>query len=504
MLSTLFNLVMRKAFESRISALDEMAKNPLEGQKKVFDYLIEQSKGTRWGVDFGYASMKSYQDFSQRVPVSTYEELFPYIERVMKGEQNVLWPSKISWFAKSSGTTNSRSKFIPVSQEALEDTHFRGGKDMISLFIKNKPESKSFEGKGLVIGGSHSINHLNEHSHYGDVSAVLMQNLPFWAQFVRVPSLQTALMENWEEKIEKIARETMDKNVTSITGVPTWTTVLLQRILEIKKKSTIKEVWPNLEVFCHGAVAFDPYKPLFDKLVGEDIYYLDNYNASEGFFAIQDREVEKDMLLLTDHGIFYEFLPTSEMGSGNPKPIPLAEVKTGINYAIIISTNAGLWRYNLGDTIKFTSTQPYRLVITGRTKHFINAFGEELMIENADKAVFKACEETGASITNYTAAPVYLDMGKRGGHQWVIEFIKEPSDVNKFGEVLDQTLKELNSDYEAKREKDIALAPPKLSIVPKETFYKWMKSRGKLGGQNKVPRLSNSREYVEEVLSFGS
>ncbi len=503
MISTLFNGIMKLALEGRIKALDHMASNPIESQLAVFNELISKASKTKWGVDFGYESISSYEDYARRVPVSSYEDIFPLIERTMKGEENVLWPTKISWFAKSSGTTNSRSKFIPVSPEALEDNHFKGGKDMISLYVKNRPNSKSFLGKGLVIGGSRSINHLDGKTQYGDVSAVLMANLPIWAQYVRVPSFKTALMEHWEEKIEKMARETMDRNVTSITGVPTWTTVLLQRILELKGKESIIEVWPNLEIFSHGAVSFEPYRPLFERLIGAPIYYLENYNASEGYFAIQDQEHDHGMMLLLDHGIFYEFLPTSGSESSQ-KPVPLHEVKEGVNYAVIISTNSGLWRYNLGDTVKFTSTDPYRVIISGRTKHFINAFGEELMIDNAENAVSKACKETGASITNYTAAPVYLDMGKRGGHEWVIEFNRQPDTKEKFGRVLDETLKALNSDYDAKREKDIALAPPKISVVPRDTFYKWMKSRGKLGGQNKVPRLSNSREYVDEILGFSN
>ncbi len=503
MLSALFNGIMVKAFDSRIKTLDRMAAEPIENQDRVFKELIQKAAKTKWGVDFGYGTIDSYQDFARRVPISTYEDLFPLIERVMKGEENVLWPTKTTWFAKSSGTTNSRSKYIPVSPEALEENHYRGGKDMISFYIKNRPNSRAFYGKGLAIGGSRSINHLDQASQYGDVSAVLMANMPFWAQYVRTPSLKTALMEHWEEKIEKMAEETMDENVTSITGVPTWTTVLLQRILELKNKKSIIEVWPNLEIFSHGAVAFTPYRPLFEKLIGAPIYYLENYNASEGYFAIQDQENDPGMLLLLSHGIFYEFLPTGSSGM-NSNPVPLSEVEIGVNYAVIISNNSGLWRYNLGDTVKFTSTDPYRLVISGRTKHFINAFGEELMIENAENAISKACQKTGASINNYTAAPVYLDMGKRGGHEWVIEFIKEPNDHSEFIRILDETLKAVNSDYDAKREKDIALAPPKLSIVPEDTFYKWMKSRGKLGGQNKVPRLSNSREYVDEILKFSA
>lgn len=497
-----FNYFAVKSLYARLKGIDKVLEKPIETQNELLKGIVQKAKDTRWGKDFGYSSIRNYEDFARRVPISTYEELFPRIEQIMKGEQNVLWPTPIKWFAKSSGTTNSKSKFIPVSPESLKDGHFKGGKDMLSLYLRHYPNSKAFDGKSLVIGGSHTISHLNDKTSYGDVSAVLMQNLPFWVQYMRVPSLKVALMEHWEEKIEAMAKETMTKNVTSITGVPTWTTVLLERILELSGKSSITEVWPGLEAFCHGAVAFDPYQPLFEKLIGKDIFYLESYNASEGYFGIQDQEKIKDMLLLLDHGVFYEFIPLDEIHSDKPGIVSLEGVKPGVSYAIIISTNAGLWRYKLGDTIKFTSTNPHRIKITGRTKHFINAFGEELVIENAEQAISKACAETGAAILNYTAAPVYLEEGKSGAHQWLIEFSKAPFDQGKFNKVLDDTLKSVNSDYEAKREKDIAVGPPKITPLPADTFYNWMKKKGKLGGQNKVPRLSNSREYVEDILEL--
>jgi hypothetical protein len=423
----------------------------------------------------------------------------------MRGEQNILWPSEIKWFSKSSGTTNQRSKFIPVSQESLEECHFKGGKDLLSLYVNNYPDSKLFDGKGLAVGGSHQINEYDstESSFYGDVSAVIMQNLPPWAEFIRTPSLETALLSNWEEKIEKMAHETAAVNVTNIAGVPTWTVLLIQRIVEIQKKNNILEVWPNLEAFFHGAVAFKPYRKLFESLIPKtEMHYWETYNASEGFFGIQDKPNSEELLLMLDYGIFYEFVPVEEIDNENPKAIGLDEVELGKNYVMIISTNAGLWRYNIGDTIKFTSLYPYRIKISGRTKHFINAFGEEIIIENAEAAITKACQQTESIIDNFTAAPVFLEKGKRGGHEWIIEFKVRPKDLDVFSRILDENLRQINSDYDAKRKHDLALVGPKIHSVEEGTFYIWMKKRGKLGGQNKVPRLFNTREYVDDILKM--
>lgn len=488
--------------KKRIHQIELFKKYPIEVQNELLSNLLLKAAGTEWGRKYEFSSIQHYNDFRNRLPVSRYEDIASVIERIMEGENNVLWPSEIRWFSKSSGTTNARSKFIPVSNEALEDCHFKGGKDMISMYLNAFPESKLFAGKGLVIGGSSQVNHLNSKSSYGDISAVIMKNLPLWAQYVRVPSLDIALMENWEEKIEKMAHAIKDENITSISGVPTWTIVLLQRILELKGKDKIIDVWPNLELFAHGAVAFAPYRDLFNSLIGDKINYIDTYNASEGFFAIQDRQESEDMLLMLDYGIFYEFIPMEEIHDENPRAIPLEDIELGKNYAMLITTNAGLWRYMIGDTVKFTTKSPFRLKITGRTKHFINAFGEEVVIENAETAITKACEETGALIENFTAAPVYLELGKRGGHEWIIEFIRKPDSLDRFTDILDATIREINSDYDAKRQKDIALVKPKVHIAPEKTFYNWMKKRGKLGGQNKVPRLSNNRQYVDELLTM--
>lgn len=491
--------------KKRIHQIELFMKYPHEVQDELLKKLVQSARGTEFGKKYDFASIDQYEQYRERVPISTYEQLFPYIERLMRGEQNILWPSEIKWFSKSSGTTNARSKFIPVSPEALEDCHFKGGKDMLSLYVNNHHDTKIFDGKGLAIGGSYQLNENDPSatSYYGDVSAVIMQNLPPWAEFIRTPSLGTAMMTNWEEKIEKLARETATVNVTNLAGVPTWTILLMQRIVALQGKQNITEVWPNLEVFFHGAVSFKPYQKLFNTLIpGSQMHYWETYNASEGFFGIQDRVNSEELLLMLDYGIFYEFIPMEEFGKDSPRAIRLSEVELGKNYAMVISTNAGLWRYNIGDTVKFTSITPYRIKISGRTKHFMNAFGEEVIVENAEAAITKACEATGAIIDNFTAAPVYLEEGKKGGHEWIVEFKVKPNDLATFTRVLDITLRSINSDYDAKREHDLALVAPIVHSVETGTFYSWMKKRGKLGGQNKVPRLSNSREYVEDILTL--
>jgi hypothetical protein len=501
----LINSILTWVMQKRIHQIELFIKYPNEVQEELFKKLINSARSTEFGIRYDFGSINSYEQFKERVPVQTYENIFPYIERMMRGEQNILWPSEIKWFSKSSGTTNARSKFIPVSLEALEDCHFKGGKDLLSIYVNNFPDTKLFNGKGLAVGGSHQINELDPTatSYYGDVSAVIMQNLPPWAQFIRTPSLETALMGNWEEKINKLALESAKDNVTNIAGVPTWTILLIQKIVELEKKNNILEVWPNLEVFFHGAVAFAPYRKLFQSLIpSEKMQYWETYNASEGFFGIQDQKNSEEMLLMLDYGIFYEFIPAEEIDSENPRVIRLSEIELDKNYAMVISTNSGLWRYNIGDTIKFTSKNPYRIKISGRTKHFINAFGEEVIVENAEAAITKACEFTGAVIDNFTAAPIYLDEGKKGGHEWIIEFKVQPSNLEEFTKILDETLRRINSDYDAKRAHNLALIAPKVHSVTEGTFYNWMKRRGKLGGQNKVPRLANSREYVDDILNM--
>ena len=488
--------------KKRIHDIELFRKYPHEVQQELFHELISKARGTEWGKKYGYKDGLSVREFQERVPITTYEDLYPLIERVMKGEQNILWPSKVEWFAKSSGTTNARSKYIPVSPESLEDCHYKGGKDMLSIYVNLYPDTKLFTGKGLSIGGSHRPSELNAKVNCGDVSAVIMQNLPIWAEAIRTPPLKIALMDKWEEKIEKMVEVTVQENVTSFSGVPTWTYILLKRILEVTGKDNILDVWPNLELFTHGAVAFGPYRQMFrDIIPSSTMNYLEVYNASEGFFGIQDQAgTEDEMLLMLDYGIYYEFIPMDQFEEEQPKTLTLDQVELGKNYALVISTNAGLWRYKIGDTIRFTNLNPYRIKISGRTKHFINAFGEEVIVENAETAIIRACQATEAVISNFTAAPVYMESGKRGGHEWLIEFEREPNSLEQFTKVLDETLREVNSDYDAKRQNDIALQEPIVHVAPKGTFMNWLRDKGKLGGQNKIPRLSNTREYLDEML----
>jgi hypothetical protein len=500
---TIFNSVFTWFMKKRIHQIELFMKYPNEVQEEWFEQLVSWAENTEWGKQHGYKSIENYAQFKERVPIQTYDTLKPYIERMLKGEQNVLWPSEIRWFAKSSGTTNDRSKFIPVSEESLEECHFKGGKDMLTLYFNNRPNARIFTGKSLTLGGSHQVSQLNADASFGDLSAVIMKNLPLWAEFYRTPHLDIALLENFEEKIEKMAHATKDVNVTSISGVPTWNMLLFKRILEITGKNNLLEVWPNLELYFHGAVNFTPYRERFKQLIpSEDMYYLDIYNASEGFFGIQDTEHHGDMLLMLDYGIFYEFLPFEYLNDENPPTLTLDEVELNKNYALIITTNAGLWRYMIGDTIRFTSLSPYRIQITGRTRHFINAFGEELIIDNAERALERACHYTGAIIRDYTAGPVYFSGQSGGGHEWLIEFEKDPAEFDRFIDLLDETLRKLNSDYDAKRFKDMALHRPTVRPLPQGTFLQWMKERGKLGGQHKVPRLANDRQYVDAILKL--
>lgn len=496
-LSSLFTWIMKK----RIHQIELFMKYPHDVQDEWFQNLISAAEATEWGKKYDYKSILTPEDYKNRVPISDYDDIKGYIDRMIKGEQNILWPSDIKWFAKSSGTTSDRSKFIPVSMEALEECHFQGGKDMLSIFCHNKPNNKVFLGKTVVIGGSSQINNFSPDSYYGDLSSILIRNLPFWVEFKRTPNLDITLNPNFEEKIDQIARITIQEDVTSLAGVPTWNIVMAKKILEITGKSNLLEVWPNLSFYGHGGVSFKPYKEHFKKLIpSDDMYYLENYNASEGYFGLQDQSDSDDLLLMLDYGIYYEFLPMENLEDENPKTLSLDEVEIGKNYAVIISTNAGLWRYKIGDTIKFTSISPYRFQISGRTKQYINTFGEEVIVDNADQAILAASEATSASVRDYTAGPVYFNEGEAGAHEWIIEFEKQPNDFDRFCEILDHTLREINSDYDAKRYKNLALNKPIVHNAPENSFYNWMKSRGKLGGQNKVPRLANNREYLESLL----
>jgi hypothetical protein len=484
----------------RINQIEIFKKFPFETQKETLYKLLAKAAKTEWGKKYGYSSIVSLKDYQSRFPVQTYEDIIPYVDRLRKGESNLLWPGEIKWFAKSSGTTSTKSKFIPMSQEALEDCHYKGAKDILVIYTMQKPDTRIFSGKGLTLGGSHRMNQFSNDSLFGDLSAILIENAPFWVDIIRTPRQKIALLEDFEEKLKLITQSTVNENVTSISGVPSWYLVLIKQILAFTGKNNLLEVWPNLEVFFHGGISFTPYKDQYKKLIaGDQMNYMETYNASEGFFGIQDDPLKGDMLLMLDYGIFYEFIPADKVNSDNPPVFTVGEVELGINYAIIISTNGGLWRYMMGDTVIFTSLDPYRIRISGRTKHFINVFGEEVIIDNAEKALETACRETGAEIAEYTAGPVFMDTVSKGSHEWIIEFEKEPADIKQFVKLLDDTLKSVNSDYEAKRHKDLNLKLPVVRSVPRGTFNKWLKAKNKLGGQNKVPRLSNTREYIEDL-----
>jgi hypothetical protein len=486
----------------RLWSIEQWMNDPVRAQFLLWQDLLTAGQHTDFGRQYNFSKIQSLDDYKSAVPIHEYEDLKNYIERMMNGEENVLWNTPVLWFAKSSGTTSDRSKFIPVSNESLKDNHYRASKDVLSFYYASHPDSDMLTGKMLVIGGSHQISQLNEDVQYGDLSAVILQNSPFWSNWLRTPGLSIMLMDEWETKIEALAQSTVHENVTSMAGVPTWLLVLLKRILEITGKETIKEVWPSLELYMHGGVSFVPYKQQFEKLIGAPINYLEMYNASEGFFAAQDDITAEGMLLMCDHGIFYEFLPAEHFGNTNGQTLQLNEVELGKNYAPVITTNGGLWRYLIGDTIQFTSLKPFRIKVSGRIKHYMNAFGEEVIIDNADQAIAIASERTGARVKDYTAAPVYFSEGENGAHEWLVAFEKAPESVELFAAELDAALKKSNSDYEAKRHKDIALRPPLLRAVPPHTFDAWLQSKGKLGGQHKVPRLSNDRKFIEEISAF--
>lgn len=487
----------------RLHQIDLFRRFPLEVQEETLFKLIDKACDTHFGKKHNFHDIKTIEDFQNYVPIADYEDIKPFVERLRKGEDNLLWPSEVRWFAKSSGTTSDKSKFIPVSKEALEECHFRGGKDVLAIYTDLYPESKIFSGKGLTLGGSHQVDHFSNVSYYGDLSAILIENIPWWADFIRTPSQRVALIPEWEEKLDKLTHEVLKENVTNLAGVPSWNLVMIKHILNYTGKNNLLEIWPSLELFIHGGVSFTPYREQFKKVIpSPDMHYLETYNASEGFFAIQDDPKRDDMLLMLDYGVFYEFLPTDQLGTPNPKAVSIADVELNKNYAMVISTNSGLWRYMIGDTVMFTSTFPHKIKITGRTKHFINAFGEEVIIDNAEQALKIACEKTGALIKEYTAAPIYMGDSAKGAHEWLIEFDVEPNDLNFFTTVLDNALCTINSDYEAKRYKSITLSLPVVKSMKPGTFFYWMKERGKLGGQNKVPRLSNNREYVDALLEI--
>ncbi|OJW77775.1 MAG: hypothetical protein BGO69_02080 [Bacteroidetes bacterium 46-16] len=487
----------------RQSAIDNFMLNPVDTQQQVFNALVGSAQFTEYGKKYNFERLNGIAEFKKAVPITDYDTLKPYIQRILEGEQNILWSSPVNWFAKSSGTTSDKSKFIPVSKESLDDNHFRGSKDVLTMYLRQFPQSTFTSGKCLTIGGSHQINQLNAESFYGDLSAVMLQNMPLYSQLVRTPELSIALMDEWEQKIEMMAHTTIHENVTFIAGVPTWTIVLIKRIFEIAGTDNLLDIWPNLELYIHGGVSFVPYRRQFEKIIPSPyMHYWETYNASEGFFAIQDNTHSNGMLLLLNHGIYYEFMPMEEYGKEHPQTLSLKEVELNKNYALVINTNGGLWRYLVGDTIQFTSLYPFRIKVSGRLKHYINAFGEEVIVDNTDQAIAMACKETGAVVNDYTAAPLYMTGTDSGAHEWIIEFEQLPCPLDVFVAAMDKALRSVNSDYDAKRHKDMALRMPVVHIMPKDGFKKWLKDKGKLGGQHKVPRLSNERKYLEEIMPY--
>lgn len=495
--------LLRPLFEPRQRQLERYATDAERLQTGVMRRLLSEASATEWGVAHGFAGIRSYEDFAASSPLNSYDDLKPFIVRMMHGEKDVLWRGRVSHFAKSSGTTSDRSKFLPVSSDALRDTHYRGGQDCVAAYLKNNPESRIFDGRALILGGSRSEADSTPESMVGDLSAILIQNINPLVNLIRVPAKQTALLPDFEVKRDRIAREAMKKNVTNLSGVPSWMLSVMNRVLELSGAANLLEVWPHLEMFFHGGVAFTPYRELYRKLIpSEGMHYMETYNASEGFFGVQTDPADVAMSLMVDYGIFYEFVPLEELEKESPEVLPLWTVEPNKNYAVVISTSSGLWRYLIGDTVRFTSCNPYKFVITGRTKSFINAFGEEVIVDNAEKALHEACRQTGAQVLEYTAAPVYMDAAGRCRHQWLVEFAREPEDLPQFARLLDEALRGINSDYDAKRHKDITLQPLEVVRARKGLFHDWLESKGKLGGQHKVPRLSNSRQHIEELLKM--
>ncbi len=495
--------LVRRFFAHRVRTIQSYPEQGEMLQRQVLARLIRQATHTAFGERHDFSCITSYESFAQRVPLNDYESLKTDIDRMRHGESNILWQGKVRWYAKSSGTTNDKSKFIPVSNQGLQQLHYAGGRDSVALYLHHNPESRLFTGKSLILGGSHQPNYDSTTSRVGDLSAILNENASPFVRLFRVPSKRVALLEDFEQKRDLIAQETLRANVTSIAGVPSWMMAVLMRLMEISGAKDLTEVWPNLEVFFHGGVAFTPYHEQYLRLIPSDkMHYMETYNASEGFFGLQTDPTDKAMEFMLDYDVFYEFIPLEEVGSDDPTILPIWEVEAGRNYALVISTSCGLWRYQIGDTVRFTQVRPWKFIISGRTKSFINAFGEELMVDNAEQGLKAACEATGAEVSEYTAAPVFMDAEGKCRHQWVIEFRRAPEDVAAFARHLDQALQRINSDYEAKRYKDITLQ--ELEIVPARAnlFNDWLKSRGKLGGQHKVPRLSNTRDIIEQILAF--
>jgi hypothetical protein len=499
-MSDVANFLVKQYLAARMPRIRQMKADAPQFQAEIFNYLLSKAADTQIGRQYGFSAISNYEQFKQQVPVHEYDDIKQYFDKCMQGEADVLWPGVVKWFSKSSGTTGDKSKFIPVTDEAIYQSHVKVGKDMMAEYYDRTPGAKVFSGKGLMLGGSLGDNIYPHPAHIGDVSGILIHQLPEWLHLFTVPEREIALMKVWEEKIEALANSLVKADVTNVSGVPTWMLMVFKRMLELTGKQNIKQVWPNLEVFFHGGVSFAPYRSQFEMLIGEPINYVEAYNASEGYFAYNDGA--EGMLLHTGAGIFYEFISMRGGFAKTNEAVQLKDVVVGENYAVAISTNAGLWRYLTGDTVKFVSTAPYRIEITGRTKHFINVFGEEVMVDNTDKALTETCTALHCKVKDYTVAPVYLTIDNSGAHEWLIEFEKEPEDIAVFADLLDVNLQKANSDYEAKRAGDIAIKKLVLRKASEGTFYRWLKAKGKLGGQNKIPRLYNTRLYIDDIAAF--
>lgn len=499
MIKALINSISPLFIKQRIKNIKYFINYPVEAQKKLLLKLISTASNVFFGKKYKFKEIKNYKDFVKIVPLHYYKDILPFVERIKKGEKNVLWPGKIEWIAKSAGTTDEKSKYIPITKDCLNKCHYKAGKDLITLYIINNPNTNIFYGKNFRLGGSY-----NKYSDFycGDISSILIKKLPIWADYFSVPRKKIVLINEWDLKIKFIIKEIYKQNVVSLFGIPSWMLIVLNKILNIYKKQYIDEIWSNLEVFFHGGVSFDPYLEQYKNIISKNINYYNIYNASEGFFGIQYQNDSKDLLLLLNHGIFYEFIAIEDIKNEFPHTIFIEEVQLNKNYVMVISTNTGLWRYIIGDTIRFTCLFPYRIVISGRTKQFINVFGEELIVEHADKALLKTCSITNSIINEYTVGPIYMNGNFLGAHEWIIEFKKKPLNIEYFMNFLDKVLQSLNSDYEAKRYKNNTLLSPRIRIARKGLFYDWLKYYNKLGGQNKIPRLSNDRKYLDILIKM--
>ena len=500
-----FNAVFSHIIKKRIPRIRNYSSSPISCQKTVLEQLLKKAQKTSFGLLHHFNEIRSKEQFQTLVPLSSYDTLYPYIKRQIEGEENVLWPGKTSWFAKSSGTSGNTSKLLPITVDSLYENHYAGGKDLLAIYYENHSNRKLYNAKHLIIGGSTQINTQTNNTSIGDLSAFIVENLPWWTEIRRTPKRKIALMDNWEEKLDQMAHATLNDNICIVAGLPSWTLVLFQRVLDISGKKNIHEVWPNLELYIHGGMNIDPYRKAFEKMLpNPNMNYVQAYNASEGYFGLQDRKESSDMLLLTDAQVYYEFIPMDEFKGLNSKNvIDLEEVSIDVEYAIVLTTSAGLWRYIIGDTICFTSILPYRFQVTGRTTHYINAFGEKTIISHVEKALSEAASENDILVFDFTVAPYFEESKGSGGHEWLIALNAEnENQIHTLEAAIESNMKSLNVDYEGKRKDSINMLAPKFSYVQKNIFERWLKKKNKLGGQHKIPRVQNDRIFIEELLEI--